>query len=371
MPDNVTTTSSQQNFETLLQAVDDRKQTMMTYLLQDRFVQRFRPEHIRDAVYSYVKSGGKSLRPAVAMLACGAVGGDESQALPIASAIEIYHTWTLVHDDVIDKDSTRRGVPTVHTEYAQKAKDDFGWDGQDADHYGMTIAMLTGDVQQAWSWSLMFEAFTERGVSAEVVLHLAQEMATYVTPMLVEGETLDVQFSSTKKSLTEDAVIDMLWKKTGVLYEFAGRAGAAVGLGDANPDIPVVQAIAKFCSLCGTAFQIQDDILGIVGDAKQLGKPVGSDIREGKYTVLTLKALDMADDTQRDTILKTLGDGTATDESIADVTHLLRELDVIGYAQDISRKYVDDAVKHLQTIPDSEYKTLLGHWAEYLIDREF
>jgi len=371
MPDNVTTTSSQQNFETLLQAVDERKQTMMTYLLQDRFVQRFRPDHIRDGVYSYVKSGGKSLRPAVAMLACGAVGGDESQALPIASAIEIYHTWTLVHDDVIDKDSTRRGVPTVHTEYAQKAQDEFGWQQADADHYGMTIAMLTGDVQQAWSWSLMFEAFTERGVSAEVVLHLAQEMATYVTPMLVEGETLDVQFSNTKKSLTEDAVIDMLWKKTGVLYEFAGRAGAAVGLGDANPDIPVVQAIAKFCSLCGTAFQIQDDILGIVGDAKQLGKPVGSDIREGKYTVLTLKALDMADDTQRDTILKTLGDGTATEDSIANVTHLLRELDVIRYAQDISRRYVDDAVQHLQTIPDSEYKTLLGHWAEYLIDREF
>lgn len=369
---NSVTTTSQKNFETLLQAVDERKQTMMDYLLQERFVQRFRPQHIRDAVYSYVKSGGKSLRPAVAMLACGAVGGDESQALPIASAIEIYHTWTLVHDDVIDKDSTRRGVPTVHTEYAQKARDEFGWQGNDADHYGMTIAMLTGDVQQAWSWSLMFEAHTERGVSAEVVLHLAQEMATYVTPMLVEGETLDVQFSSQqKKKLTEDVVIDMLWKKTGVLYEFAGRAGAAIGLSDANPDIPVVKAIAQFCSLCGTAFQIQDDILGIIGDAKQLGKPVGSDIREGKYTVLTLKALDIADESQRNTILKTLGDSTATDEAIANVTHLLRELDVIRYAQDISRKYVDNAVQHLQTIPDSKYKTLLGHWAEYLIDREF
>ena len=371
MSNSATVTSSQQNFDLLLQAVDERKQIMMDYLLQERFVQRFRPDHIRSAVYSYVKSGGKSLRPAVAMLACGAVGGDESQALPIASAIEIYHTWTLVHDDVIDKDSTRRGVPTVHTEYAQKAREEFGWEGASADHYGMTIAMLTGDVQQAWSWSLMFEAFTERGVSAEVVLHLAQELATYVTPMLVEGETLDVQFSSKQKKLTEDIVIDMLWKKTGVLYEYAGRAGAAMGLGDANPDIPVVKAIAKFCSLCGTAFQIQDDILGIVGDAKQLGKPVGSDIREGKYTVLTLKALDMADDSQRQTILQTLGDDSATDESIADVTQILRDLEVIRYAQEISRKYVDEAVEHLQTVPDSEYKTLLGHWAQYLIDREF
>ena len=371
MSDNAAATTSQKNFETLLQAVDQRKKIVMDYLLQDRFVQRFRPQHIRDAVYSYVRSGGKSLRPAVAMLACGAVGGDESQALPIAAGIEIYHTWTLVHDDVIDKDSTRRGVPTVHTQYADIARSELGWEGTDADHYGTTIAMLTGDVQQAWSWSLMFEAFTERGVSAEVVLHLAQEMATYVTPMLVEGETLDVQFSSAHLDLNEDIVIDMLWKKTGVLYEFAGRAGAAVGLSDANPDLPVVKAIAKFCSLCGTAFQIQDDILGIVGDAKQLGKPVGSDIREGKYTVLTLKALDMANDVQRDTILKTLGHEEASEQSVADVTNLLRELDVIGYAQAISRQYVDEAIQHLATVPDSEYKTLLGHWAEYLINREF
>ena len=362
---------SQHSFEKLLSAVAERKQLMMDYLLQERFAQRFRPDHIRSAVYSYVKSGGKSLRPAVAMLACGAVGGDESKALPFASAIEIYHTWTLVHDDVIDKDSTRRGVPTVHTEYAQKARDEFGWVGADADHYGTTIAMLTGDVQQAWSWSLMFESHLERGVSAEVILRLADEMAKYVTPMLVEGETLDVQFSSLKQDLTEENVIDMLWKKTGVLYEFAGRSGAAIGLNDANPDIPEVQAIGKFCSLCGTAFQIQDDILGVVGDAKQLGKPVGSDIREGKYTVLTLKALDGANDTQRDTIMGTLGNGEASDDAVETVTSVLRDLGVIEYAQNISRRYVNEAVEHLQTIPDSEYKTLLGHWAEYLIEREF
>lgn len=371
MSNSPTVTTSQASFDKLLQAVSDRKQMMMAYLLQDRFVERFRPDHIRDAVYSYVKSGGKSLRPAVAMLACGAVGGDETRALPIASAIEIYHTWTLVHDDVIDKDSTRRGVPTVHTQYAQIARDEFGWQGADADHYGTTIAMLTGDVQQAWSWALMFEAHLERGVSAEVIIRLAQEMATYVTPMLVEGETLDVQFSSQQRELTEDIVIDMLWKKTGVLYEYAGRAGAAVGLDDANPDIPEVKAIAKFCSLCGTAFQIQDDILGVVGDAQQLGKPVGSDIREGKYTVLVLKALESANDSQRQTILQSLGDGAASDTAVQDVTSVLRDLGVIQHAQNISRRYVDEAVDYLQSVPDSDYKTLLGYWAEYLIDREF
>ena len=344
---------------------------MMDYLLQARFVRRFRPQHIRDAVYSYLKSGGKSLRPAVAMLACGAVGGDEAQALPIAAAIEIYHTWTLVHDDVIDKDKTRRGGPTVHTEYAQRASDEFGWQGADAEHYGRTIAMLAGDVQQAWSWSLMFEAHLEGGVAAEVVIRLAQELAACVTPMLVEGETLDVQFSSRQRELSEAHVIDMLRKKTGVLYEYAGRAGAAIGLNDANPDMPAVRAIASFCSLCGTAFQIQDDILGVVGDARQLGKPVGSDIREGKSTLLTLEALDRANDGQRHRILSTLGDSRASDDEIQALTRLLRDLGVIGYARDISHRYVDEALGHLRQLPASDYRTLLGHWAHYLIQREF
>lgn len=371
MPNSTAMTSSQQTFDRLLNAVGDRKRMVMDYLLQDRFVRRFRPQHIRDAVYSYVKSGGKSLRPAAAMLACGAVGGDEAKALPIAAAIEICHTWTLVHDDVIDRDSARRGVPTIHADYAQRASAEFGWQGAAAEHYGRTIAILTGDVQQAWSWSLMFEAHLEQGISAAAVIRLAQEMAACVTPVLVEGETLDVQFASQHHHLTEELVMDMLWKKTGALYEYAGRAGAAIGLNDANPDIPAVKSLAKFCSLCGAAFQIQDDILGVVGDARRLGKPVGSDIREGKATLLTLKALDRADDRQRNQILAALGRRRASEDEVNAMARLLRDLDVIQYAQDIARSYVDEALQHLRPLPANDCTALMDHWAHYLIQREF
>lgn len=360
----------QDSFAHLMDAVASRKRLLLDYLLQDRFVRRFQPAHIRDAVYSYVKSGGKSLRPAVAMLACGALGGEEAAILPVAAAIEIYHTWTLVHDDVIDKDGTRRGGPTVHREYAERARQDFGWRGADAEHYGRTIALLTGDVQQAWSWSLLFEAGLEGGVAADVVLALAQELASHVTPLLVEGETLDVQFAGIRKQISEADVVDMLWKKTGVLYEFAGRAGAAVALNSADSELPEAQAMARFCSLCGTAFQIQDDILGMVGDAKQLGKPVGSDIREGKSTLLTLKALQLADEGQRARLQATLGDAGASDAAISETAELMRDLGVIKYAQAISHKYVDEALAHLRPLPESEYKILLKSWANYLIQRD-
>ena len=358
-------------FAELLAAVARRRQLVLDYLTHERFVTRFRPDHIRDAVYSYIESGGKSLRPAVTLLACGALGGDEARALPVAAAIEVYHTWTLVHDDVIDRDHRRRGVPTVHAEFAQRARDEFDWSGDAAAHYGTTIALLAGDVQQSWAWSLLFEAHLERGVPAEIVLSLARELAGEVTPLLVEGETLDVQYSSRALELGEERVIDMLWKKTGALYEFAGRAGAAVGLNDANRELPVVRAMAEFCSLCGAAFQIQDDILGIVGDERQLGKPVGSDIREGKSTLLTMKALELADETQRAVITATLGNADASECDISEVVSLLRDLGVIQYARNVSRRIVDQALGLLRLLPENEYKRLLESWARYMIGREF
>ena len=363
--------ATDENFHGLLKAVDSRKALLLAYLTQERFVRRFQPAHIRDAVFSYVRSGGKSLRPAVALLACGALGGDEARALPAAAAIEIYHTWTLVHDDVIDRDDTRRGVPTVHREFAQRAVKEFGWPRDDAEHYGRTIAMLAGDVQQSWSWSLLFEAHLEFGVPAEVVLKLGQDLASRVTPLLVEGETLDVQYSGEALALTEPAIIDMLWKKTGALYEFAGRAGAAIALNDADADSPAARALAEFCSLCGTAFQIQDDILGVVGEERQLGKPVGSDIREGKTTLLTLKALERADTTQRTTILETLGAEEASPADVQAVIQLLRELGTIRYAQEQARRFVEEALAHLTALPPSANRDLLEQWARYMIQRQF
>lgn len=359
------------NFSALLEAVESRKRMLLEYLTLERFVRRFQPTHIRDAVFSYVRGGGKSLRPAVAMLACGALDGDETRALPVAAAIEIYHTWTLVHDDVIDRDDTRRGLPTVHRDFARRAADEFGWAPADAEHYGRSIAMLAGDVQQSWSWSLLFEAHLEYGVPAEIVVQLGQDMASQVTPLLVEGETLDVQYSGEALSLSEPAIIDMLWKKTGVLYEFAGRAGAAIALNDADADLPAARAIAQFCSLCGTAFQIQDDILGVVGDERQLGKPVGSDIREGKTTLLTLKALERADAQQRNIILRTLGAGNASPAEVQALIQLLRDLGTIRYAQERSRRTVEEALGHLAALPQSANRDLLEQWAHYLIRRQF
>jgi len=150
-------TVSADRYTALLEQLTARRERVYQYLFESDYAAQFRPAHIRDAALSYLKMGGKSLRPAVLLLSCGAVGGDETVALPAAAAIEVYHTWTLVHDDIIDRDSRRRNAPTVHVEFASRGAHELGFSGADAAHYGIAIGILAGDVQQSWSYMLFHE----------------------------------------------------------------------------------------------------------------------------------------------------------------------------------------------------------------------
>lgn len=359
-------------FNALLDAIAVRKEKVYTYLMRPEYAQLFEPEHIRSAVYSYIKGGGKSLRAVVLMLSCGAVGGNEDIAIPAAAAVEVYHTYTLVHDDIIDRDEKRRGLPTIHTEYAGIARREMGHNPAEAAHYGLTVALLTGDIQQGWSVYLFAEVGRKYGVDAALILNILSNLTARLSPTLIAGEILDVQFSKRPvEAISEELVLDMLWKKTGALYEFAGRSGAAIGLGDTTLQAPVVTDIAAFCSRCGTAFQLQDDILGVVGDESRLGKPVGSDIREGKRTIITLKAFQEANPSQRATLQRIMGNPQATDDDIQTATNLLRDLGGIDYTRDLAKRYVEEAIPRLNSLPPSNYKDLLVLWAEYLVERKF
>jgi geranylgeranyl diphosphate synthase type I len=356
----------------LLEAIRVRREKVYNYLMRPDYSDLFEPAHIKSAAYSYIKGRGKSLRAVVLLLSCGAVGGDEEIAIPAAAAVEVYHTWTLVHDDIIDRDDKRRGVPTLHTEYADIARRQLGHDEAEAAHYGLTIAILTGDLQQAWPIFLFAEVTQKYDVDAKLILNLLSYLTSRLAPTLIAGETLDVQYSKQPiDAISEELVLDMLWKKTGALYEFAGRAGAAIGLGDMTLEDPVVRDIARFCSQCGTAFQLQDDILGVVGDESQLGKPVGSDIREGKSTTITLKAFQEANPAQKTALKEILGNPSATEDDIQTATSLLRDLGGIAYTQALAKKYVEEAIPCLDHLTPSNYKDLLVQWAQYLVEREF
>ncbi len=348
-----------------------RREMVYAYLESQDYRQRLTPPDIRDAVYSYIRMGGKTLRPAVLLLSCGAVGGDEKRALPAAAAVEVYHTWTLVHDDIIDRDTKRRGAPTVHEEWARKALR-LGYDPVDANHYGLSIAILAGDIQHSWAISLLSELYTGMHVAAPLVVRLIQRLQTYVIRNLVDGETLDIQFSQSPiDTLSEEAILRMLWGKTGVLYEYAAQAGAMIGLETEDTNHPFIEALTQFATKCGIAFQLQDDILGIIGDESVLGKPVGSDLREGKRTTIVHYAFQSANKDQKGTMLSVLGNRSATLKQIEEATAVLRSLGGIDHTRDLARKLIEQGKSHLEVLPPSLHKGLLLSWANYMVEREF
>jgi geranylgeranyl diphosphate synthase type I len=342
--------------------------------MSKRYQEAFGSAHVRDAVYSYILAGGKLLRPGVLLLSCGAVGGDEGRAIPAAAGLEVFHTWTIVHDDIIDRDAKRRGGPTVHEEFRRRAIAELGLGGAEAAPSGMAVAILAGDVQHGWAISLFTELTSRCGVDPSVTLALVAELEGYVVNRLVEGQALDVQYAEAEVEMEDynrERIMDVLWRKTGVLYEFAGRAGAMIGLETADRDHEWVRAISSFTGKCGTAFQLQDDILGIVGDERQLGKPVGSDIREGKKTMVVLYAFQAADPEQKAQLKAVLGHRGATDAEIERTKALLGELGGIERSSALAHEYVEEALRDLDGMPASSYRDLLGKWAKFVIERNF
>jgi geranylgeranyl diphosphate synthase type I len=368
-------TISPQDYAWFEAELETRRRQVYALIEDPRYAARFRPAHTRDAILHYLQGRGKALRPLMVLLSCGAVGGEEVRAVPAAAAVELFHTWTLVHDDIIDRDETRRGRATVHTAFTSRARADLGLAGAESAHYGATVAILAGDQQQGWAYALLAE-LPDRGVDPQVALQLVRDLALSVEPDLLEGELLDVQFSYQPiTSLDEAQVLDMLSKKTAVLYRFAARAGALIGLDQTRPGAAeaarLTDALETFAATCGTAFQLQDDLLGITGDAARLGKPIGSDLREGKKTLIVFHALRHGTPAQVARVQAALGQATASPDTIAAATRTLEETGSLAYVRDLAQTYITRAYEALDVLPDTPYRRLLTLWARFLVAREF
>jgi len=354
-----------------INAMEVRRKLVYDYLDNWPGTAKFRPPDIHDGIFSYIKRRGKALRPSLLLLCCGAVGGTESHALPAAAAIEVFHTWTLVHDDIIDRDEIRRGHPTVHAEYSDHGRQVFALPSEEAIHYGQAVAILAGDLQQSWVYALLAE-LPLRGVPADLVLGLIDRMANWLTPELLEGEMLDVQYALTPiDALTEQNVLEMLHKKTGSLLEYAAWCGAKIGLGGKPDPYGWADNLAKFASLSGTAFQLQDDLLGLTADEEVLGKPVGSDLREGKRTLVIYRALARTDDEGRSALLQVLGNPGAERQEVRQAIEVIQESGAVDEVWQSANSLIDQATAVLMALPPSDYRDLLASWAHFLLARSF
>ncbi len=330
----------------------------------------FNPPELRQAVLAYPMRGGKCLRPALTAWSCRALGGDENAALHAGLAIELYHTYTLVHDDIIDRDPVRRGKPSVHRLLSGVGEDKYGLAVAEAAHYGASMGILAGDCLQSWSILLLAAMPRILDVDPLVILRIIRRLEGQVGPAIVEGEVRDIQLPYIPvNEVTQDDILRVILTKTAALFGFCAWTGSLLALGREEED-EHVYALSAFAERAGIAFQLQDDVLGIIGDQTTLGKPIGGDLREGKRTLIIALAWERASDAEQQLLRKVLGNPAATPAEIGQATDLLVKLGAVADTQARADQYRDEALGYLEQLPEGEALTYLRELATGMVRRE-
>jgi len=294
---------------------------------------------------NYIMSlGGKRLRPLLALIAYQMFRPDElNQAMPIAYAVEVFHNFTLVHDDIMDDAPLRRGKPTVHTK----------WDSN--------TAILSGDVMLIAAYESLMQFKGEEQLSRliRVFNRVAREVC--------EGQQMDMNFE-VRDDVTIAEYLRMIELKTAVLLGGSLEMGA-IGAGAKEQDIT---NLSEFGRNIGIAFQLQDDILDTFGDPDKFGKKIGGDIVQNKKTFLILKAIQQATPEQREKLEGYMqSNGMDEQQKITEVTAMLRELRIPELAATERDRFRDIAFGHLDQIQIAhEEKDLLYQMTEMVISRE-
>ncbi|KSW11416.1 geranylgeranyl pyrophosphate synthase [Pyrodictium occultum] len=302
------------------------------------------PEDLYNAALHLIRAGGKRLRPVIVVAVAEALGEEAEKALPFAASVELVHNFTLIHDDIMDRDEFRRGVPTVHK------------------LWGEPLAITAGDLLYAKAFETLIDA-RGRGVPAERVARAVQVLAR-ASSTIAEGQAMDIMFEEEEEVDVED-YLKMIHKKTGALFEASAVLGGLV----ATDNEDILASLASYGKSLGIAFQIRDDILGIIGDEKELGKPVGSDIRKGKKTLPIIYALSRLEGEAREKLFSVLGNNEATRKELEEAARLIRESGAIDYAEKLASRYSEQALSALRVLPQNEYREMLEELASFAVSR--
>ena len=311
-----------------------------------------------ETLSDFVIRGGKRIRPVCLMMAAKGFGfKDDDSLLKLACAVELLHDSTLIHDDVIDSDETRRGGPTCFVSFREWHKKHFGAADQ---KFGESVAILLGDTCYSLAGSIVLGS----KLSAEKIVNAMRRMSDcYGT--VCEGQIYDLMLEKSK-DVSEEENLKVADLKTGVLLAAPVLIGAeAAGAGGKSLD-----ALEKYCLLLGRAFQIQDDIIGSFGDEKTTGKPTDGDIRDGKKTLLVIYALARADERQKKALSDALGNKRASPVQVEAVKRVFRETGALDYVKDKSNGLVKECKDWLSKagLSQESFK-FFSELADYAVNR--
>lgn len=299
------------------------------------------PPELYEPVKYILSLGGKRIRPALVILACDLFAGAVEPAVLPAMAIEVFHNFTLLHDDIMDRSELRRGSPTVHVKYNEN------------------VAILSGDVMSILASRLMNKA-------PGVVLNMVHDVFTKTAMQVCEGQQLDMNFEELD-TVSEEEYLNMIELKTAVLIAASLKIGAMLG-GSSQRD---AQDLYEFGRNLGLAFQLQDDLLDTYGDPAVTGKKQGTDIVDNKKTFLVIQALQTASDAQREELLHWFNKKDSDpQEKIGAVIDIFNNLNVKEKTEKRIREFYQEALGNLENLNrPKDRKAELYNFASFLMNR--
>ncbi|MCU0336905.1 MAG: polyprenyl synthetase family protein [Sediminibacterium sp.] len=310
------------------------------------FAQHFSGKHFPESPASlyepgeyFLSLGGKRVRPVMCLMGNELFEDIHPDSYHVATAIELFHNFTLVHDDIMDAAPLRRGLPTVHA------------------RNGESTAILVGDV-------MLIRAYEHLNKIQPTFLPRILHLFNHTAKEVCEGQQMDMDFEKAN-SVSLEAYIEMITLKTSVLLAASLKMGAILGgAGEGNR-----MHLYEFGKNLGIAFQIQDDYLDAFGDPQKFGKEVGGDIRQNKKTFLMLHALEVASDTQKKSLQELMN--TQAADKVQQVLSIFRACGVDQWAIDLKQTYYKKALQHLENIAVvSSRKEPLHELAAFLLERE-
>jgi geranylgeranyl diphosphate synthase type I len=333
-------------------AIEARKELIDEAIPEELPIRR--PERLYEASRYLLDAGGKRLRPTMLFLAAESFADVEPLSVPYREfpdrdgepidmmaagvSVEVIHLFTLIHDDIMDDDDLRRGVPAVHRKYDTET------------------AILAGDTL----YSTAFEIMVETGAPAERSVRALDRLAGTCTE-ICEGQALDIDFES-RPDVTAGEYDEMIELKTAVLY----GASASLPVILLGADDETVEALYRYGLDVGRAFQIQDDLLDLMASSDDMGKRRGSDLIEGKRTLITTHAREEGVDVD-----ELVDSADPTEAEIDAAVATLREAGSIDFARERAHELIDQGKDRLDALPDNEASDRLEDIADFLIDREY
>ena len=300
-------------------------------------------DRLSGAMMHLVEGGGKRLRATLPWLVAKAVGDSHSGLLDVGAAIEIIHNFTLVHDDIMDDDDIRRGRPAVHVEY------------------DLPTAINAGDAMLAIAFEAMAVA---EGIEPELLPFLVKRIGRMVRKCS-EGQQLDIEFED-RGFVTEEEYITMIHGKTAAMFLTCAEVGSHL----AGADSDTIECMHDWGLAVGLCFQLMDDLIDVLSDSDTLGKPSGSDVAQGKRTLMVIHALNQPPSNSKDDLMAVLGKG---DDVIAEQVLLahkaLEDLGSIEYARSKAESYHRKAHDCLDRLPDSPAMRALRELTDYQLKR--